>query len=69
MAPFLLSVVLVLQVLPGHFQLAFQTQVDARPDGRLGDRSGAGSPTCAGGEAVRPPTSRGPVPHCAGPVP
>jgi hypothetical protein len=27
MAPFLLSVVLVLQVLPGHFQLAFQTQV------------------------------------------
>jgi hypothetical protein len=26
-APFLLSVVLVLQVLPGHFQLAFQTQV------------------------------------------
>ena len=27
MAPFLLSLVLVLQVLPGHFQLAFQTQV------------------------------------------
>ncbi len=26
-APFLLSLVLVLQVLPGHFQLAFQTQV------------------------------------------
>ena len=67
-APFLLSLVLVLQVLPGHFQLAFQTQVDARPDGPLGDRSGDGRPTCGGGGAGRPPTSRDPVPRCGGPL-
>ena len=65
-APFLLSLVLVLQVLPGHFQLAFLTQVGARSDGRLGGRRALGGRPAARGGAADAVEGAGPALRRAG---
>ena len=56
-APFLLSLVLVLQVLPGHFQLAFMTQFGDRSDRRLVGRRALGTAVCRGA----PPSTSAPL--------